>query len=439
MQRYIIEDVRHVPPFNQPASLLTIGTRPLKIHHEEVFLNYFRTAIGLGNIFTSPAEMTSLQGPAVVYRDSLWFDVEFLTFFMDKAQRSGRACRAAFPADDPSFRTYTLPLAQGFEYSADEDGNPIYLVDLWYFPGEYTDDVLPVVVPSDSEEMGFYSVPDFMTMEQGDLTHYAPARAVMSIESWVHVYFAAIIFGMFGRGSRFDRYVKTHNFYSLRLLWRAILEQRQLLSTSEVVRVGKNTVIHPTAVITGPASIGDNCNIGPGVMIDNCTIGDNVTIDDGCVLMMSSIGSGSFLPFRASLYLTAVMENSIIAQNTCLQMCVIGRDSFVGAGNTFTDFNLIEQKPIKAANINGHLEDVGQVVLGGAVGHNCRIGSGMVIFPGRMIESDVVLVASPQRRVISRSVTYEESDHHYVNSADHQRQYPRADEAAEEETSWDSW
>lgn len=439
MQRYIIEDVRHVPPFNQPASLLTIGTRPLKIHHEEVFLNYFRTAIGLGNIFTSPAEMTSLQGPAVVYRDSLWFDVEFLTYFMDKAQRSGRACRAAFPADDPSFRTYTLPLAQGFEYSADEDGSPIYLVDLWYFPGEYTDDVLPVVVPSDSEEMGFYSVPDFMTMEQGDLTHYAPARAVMSIESWVHVYFAAIIFGMFGRGSRFDRYVKTHNFYSLKLLWRAILEQRQLLSTSEVVRVGKNTVIHPTAVITGPASIGDNCNIGPGVMIDNCTIGDNVTIDDGCVLMMSSIGNGSFLPFRASLYLTAVMENSIIAQNTCLQMCVIGRDSFVGAGNTFTDFNLIEQKPIKAANINGHLEDVGQVVLGGAVGHNCRIGSGMVIFPGRMIESDVVLVASPQRRVISRSVTYEESDHHYVNTADHQRQYPRADEVAEEEASWDSW
>ena len=63
MQRYIIEDARHVPPFNQPASLLTIGTRPLKILHEEVFLSYFKTAIGLGNIFTSVSEMTSLQGP----------------------------------------------------------------------------------------------------------------------------------------------------------------------------------------------------------------------------------------------------------------------------------------------------------------------------------------------------------------------------------------
>jgi hypothetical protein len=84
------------------------------------------------------------------------------------------------------------------------------------------------------------------------------------------------------------------------------------------------------------------------------------------------------------------------------------------------------------------LEDVGQVVLGGAVGHNCRIGSGLVIFPGRMIESDVVLFASPQRRVISRSVTFEESDHHYVGDTNHPRNYPRPAEAAEEAT-WDSW
>ncbi|MBI1259350.1 MAG: multidrug transporter [Chloroflexi bacterium] len=439
MQRYIIEDVRHVPPFNEPASLLTIGIRPLKIHHEEVFLRYFKTAIGLGNTFSSPREMPSVQGPAIVHRDNLWFDLEFLEYFMERALKSGRACRAAFLADDPAFKTYTLPLARGFERTVDAEGRSICLADLWYFPANYTTDVLPIVVPSDAEEMGFYSVPDFMTMEQGDLTHYAPARAIMSIESWVHVYFTSIIFGHFGRASRFDRFVKTHNFYSLKLLWKAILEQKQLLSTSEVVHVGKNTNIHPTAVITGPAWIGDNCNIGPGVMLDNCTIGDNVSIDDGCVLMMSAIGNGTFLPFRCSLYLTAVMENSIIAQNTCLQMCVVGRDSFIGAGNTFTDFNLIEQKPIRAVGINGQLEDVGQVVLGGAVGHNCRIGSGMVIFPGRMIESDVVLVASPQRRVISRSVTYEESDHHYVGSSAPQRHYPRPNETAPEEETWDTW
>jgi carbonic anhydrase/acetyltransferase-like protein (isoleucine patch superfamily) len=442
MQRYVIEDSRHVPPFNQPASLLTIGTRPLKIHHEELFSRYFKQTLTLGRTFphTRRDLIETVEGPAIVYSDSLWFDEEFLEYFMNLAKRSGYACRAAFPADDRAYRTYTLPLATNFEPAQDENGKPIYLVDLWYFPQNYTPEILPVVVPSDAEEMGFYSVPDFMSMERGNLTHYGTLRAVCSIESWVHVYFAGIIYGMFSRGSRFDRRVQTHNFYSLKLFWRAILEQRQLLSSSKVVKVGKGTSIHPTAVITGPASIGDNCTIGPGVFIDNCTLGDNVTIDDGCVLMMSSIGDGCFLPFRASLYLTAVMENTIIAQNTCLQMCVIGRNSFVGAGTTFTDFNLVEQKPIRAANINGELEEVGQVVLGSAVGHNCRIGSGMVMFPGRMIESDVVIVASPQRRVLSHNITYEESDHHFVaGGTGHLRHYPRAQETQSEEEPWNQW
>src|SRR5690606_22065203 len=93
---------------------------------------------------------------------------------------------------------------------------------------------------------------------------------------------------------------------------------------------------------------------------------------------------------------------TIIAQNTCLQMCVVGRNSFVGAGTTFTDFNLLPA-PLRAINARGELDDSGQPVLGGCVGHNARIGSGMVIMPARVVESDSILVASPERRVIARS------------------------------------
>jgi hypothetical protein len=60
-----------------------------------------------------------------------------------------------------------------------------------------------------------------------------------------------------------------------------------------------------------------------------------------------------------------------------------------------------------------------------------------------MIESDVVLVASPNRRVVSRNVTFEESDHHFIESAAgaHQRKYPRKDEVVEEakDSTWDKW
>ena len=106
----------------------------------------------------------------------------------------------------------------------------------------------------------------------------------------------------------------------------------------------------------------------------------------------------------------AVMKNSIIAQNTCLQFCVIGRSSFVGAGTTFTDFNLVS-KPLRAY-YDGELQPIGSDVMGGCVGHNCRVGAGLVIMPARTIESDTVLVSSPERRVIVKNVTYEESDHH---------------------------
>jgi hypothetical protein len=60
----------------------------------------------------------------------------------------------------------------------------------------------------------------------------------------------------------------------------------------------------------------------------------------------------------------------------------------------------------------------------------------MVVMPGRMIESDVVLVASPQRRVISRNVTFAESDHHSYGSHMHRRFFPQPGEAVSELEAW---
>jgi acetyltransferase-like isoleucine patch superfamily enzyme len=120
--------------------------------------------------------------------------------------------------------------------------------------------------------------------------------------------------------------------------------------------------------------------------------------------------------------MTTVMENSMIAQNTCLQMCVIGRNTFIGAGNTFTDYNLIPA-PLRARDGNGNLSPSNRPVIGSCVGHNCRIGSGMIIYPARTIESDVVLVASKERHIIDHDVHFEDSDHHHLRLA-HLHQIP---------------
>ncbi len=448
VRRFVIEEDHLIAPFNEPARDLSILNKPLKLHHADV-LDAVCGPAGVEPPLASVHELSRLAGrddACLVYRDNLYFDEEFFSAFYERARASGTPCRAALPANDAAWRKYAVPLSR-LKPVCDPAGNPLYYpLDLWYFPAGYDEPHKwqAVLIPSDYKEIGYYNVPDSMAnLRPGgadgavtrdlDLTHLLTERSCLSIDSWVHVYFANIILGVFSRGKRFEKRISEHNLLALRILFRAILEQKQVLTCSEVVKVGEGTTIDPSAVILGPTTIGRNCSIGPGVVIDNSIIGDNVNIAQGCQIMLSVVGNHCFLPFRAALFMSTVMEYSIIAQNTCIQMGVIGRNSFVGAGTTFTDFNLLPA-PLRALNAYDELEDTGQPVLGSCVGHNARLGSGLVVMPARVIESDVVLFASPERRVINRNVSYEESDHHKVRASvakQHRRRYPRVAESEE--------
>src|SRR5690606_38221846 len=205
-----------------------------------------------------------------------------------------------------------------------------------------------------------------------------------------------ILFGVFSRGVNQEDRINADWRYKVKILLKSLLEQKQALESSELVQIGRNANIDPSARIHGPAVIGDNVTIGAGSVIDNCIIGNNVTISQGCQLMLSVVGDGCFLPFRASLFMTTLMENTMVAQNTCLQLCVVGRDTFIGAGTTFTDFNILPA-PLKVLR-NDELRETNFLVLGGCVGHNCRLSSGLIIYPARTVESDVVMLASEGRQ-----------------------------------------
>ncbi|MBN1562775.1 MAG: multidrug transporter [Anaerolineae bacterium] len=441
-RRFVIEDNHLITPFNEPGRELSILNRPLKMHHSETLdriCGSTNVEMPLKSIDELPQRAHS-DDEIVVYRDNLYFDEEFFEAFYEQAYASQLPSRAVLPASDKAWQRYTVPLSR-LNAVRDTEGKVLYYpLDLWYFPAGYVDKHKwrPVPIESGFQEVGFYNVPDSMANVEAeqdgagigrglDLTHLLTERSCLSIDSWVHLFYGNSIMGVFSRGKRFENQISEHNMIALRMLFLAILEQKQVLSCSRVVSVGEGTVIDPSATILGPTTIGRKCYIGPGVVIDNCAIGDNVTIDQGCQLMLSVIGNNCFLPFRAALYLTTLMEYSIVAQNTCLQMCVVGRNSFVGAGVTFTDFNLLPA-PLRALNAFDELEDTGQGVLGGCVGHNSRLGSGLIVMPGRVVESDVVLFASPERRVVARNITYEESDHHKLRARVaklHKRRYPR--------------
>ncbi len=426
MFKIILKQSQKLHPFNEAARDLRIQNKPLWLHQRDVLAPHTHREVEIGAHEAVP----EISGECIVYRDNLFFDEHYVTAFLEAARTRGKACRAAFTLDDPAFREHALPLSTSFSRQGE-----YYLADFWYYPDGTGVEAEPLVIDLQAREIGYYHVPVYMASEQGDLVFQVPLRAFLAIDSWVHIFIADVVFGLFSRGARFEEKLKQDPWTKLRVLGKALYEGRQVLECSEVVQIGRNCVIDPTAVIHGPTTIGDNVTINAGAVIENCIIGDNVNVSQDCQLMLSVVGDGAFLPFRASLFMTTLMDNSMVAQNTCLQMCVVGRNTFLGAGSTFTDYNLLP-KPILALDGNEELKPANRPVLGGCVGHNCRIGSGMIIFPARTIESDVVLFASPERRVISKNVSFEESDHHKSPAAHlHRRLYPRdGDESGEE--SW---
>ena len=420
MLKIILNAPHIIVPFNERARDLRIQNQPLWLHQRNVLAPYVTSEREL-----EPGRRLPLvREPTLVYRDNLYFDQHYISTFLTQAKKRKRAVRAAFSVDDPAFREHALPLSKSYTPAGD-----LFLADLWYYPNGPVADVEPLVIDLNSREMGYYHVPTYMAGQTGNLTFNVPLKALMAIDSWVHVHLVDVVFGLFARGARFEKRLAEDTFYKLKIISKALYEGRQVLECSELVTVGKNCVIDPRAVIHGPTTIGDNVVINAGAVIENCIIGNNVNISQDVQLMLSVVGDGTFLPFRSSMFMTTVMDNSMIAQNTCLQMCVIGRNTFIGAGSTFTDFNLVPI-PIRALDGEDQLSRSNRPVIGSCVGHNCRIGSGMIVYPARTIESDVVLVASKDRRVIDRNVSFEDSDHHrFRNSSLHQVRYrPKAEQ-----------
>jgi carbonic anhydrase/acetyltransferase-like protein (isoleucine patch superfamily) len=415
MLKLILQAPRPIPPFNEPARDLRIQNTPLWLWQRNALAPYVTREMEVA----TGQRLPLVHEAMIVYRDNLFFDQEYIRTFMALAQKRKRACRAAFSADDPAFREHALPLSTSYT-----PAGSLFLADLWFYPDGPEPDAEPLVIDFQAREIGYYHVPSYMAGERGDLVFQVPLRSMLAIDSWVHIFIADVVYGLFARGARFEKRLGEDLGFKLRVLGKSLYEGRQVLECSALVQVGKNCSIDPRAVIHGPTTIGDNVTIGAGAVIENCIIGNNVNISQDVQLMLSVVGDGTFLPFRAAMFMTTIMDNSMVAQNTCLQMCVIGRNTFVGAGSTFTLISAFTCPQWMAPIARRQTAR-----CGGCVGHNCRLGSGLIVYPARTIESDVVIAASKERRVIDKDVRYEDSDHHRFKVAHlHKRLYPRRGE-----------
>ncbi len=418
MKRIIIHDATPIAPFGEPASELRLLNKQLWLLQRDLLARHCKGMLQLDRIEELPEYFDEEH---FVCKDNLFFNQELVDEFITQARARRSACQIAFALDDKAITTHAIPLATGIQRKGD-----VYVAEMYYFPPGERRDPQPLVIDTQAYEMGYYNIPQYMAPQQGDLVFQVPNRVFLSIESWVHVFLASTPFGVFNWARQVDELMQRGRLANIHKWtqrdWQALRPKIELLLTSfaerlnpfedhwrnhffacrKLVKVGKNCSIDPTAIIHGPTVIGDNVYIGPGVVITNSLIGSNVNIMQGAQVMLSVISDRCFLPFNSAIFMSSMMDGSMVAQNTCVQLGVIGRNTFIGAGTTFTDFNLLGE-PIRTLH-RGKLENVCTPVLGSAVGHHCKIGSGFYTYPGRMIGSNTVLILDNDFNVIRRAV-----------------------------------
>lgn len=433
MERIIIRDYTTIPPFAEPARELRILNKPLWLFQRDILKTYCKGSTEISSIDELDEKVPVGTEELLIYRDNLFFNTALIDEFLARARESGRPCQIAFRVGDPSIERHALQLCSGIVRRDGvtylQDGvagrGDVFVAELYYFPGGRRGRPTPLVVDTQSQEMGYYRIPSYMA-SRGELTYQIPLRALLSIESWLHVLMANILMGAFSMAAAQDVKMSRARLKDITRWsgedWRIFVDKvgfvaatiwqrlnpfeapwrNHFLASKALVRVGKRCSIDPTAIIHGPTIIGDDVYIGPGVVIANSVIGSNVNIMQGCQVMLSVVSDRCFLPFNAGLFMTTLMENSMVAQNSTLQLCVVGRNTFIGANNCFTDFNL-QNEPIRVVH-RGELVEVNLPVLGSAVGHNVKIGSGFIVYPGRMIESNAVIIFDNEKNLIRKTV-----------------------------------
>ncbi|MCS6882706.1 MAG: multidrug transporter [Oscillochloridaceae bacterium] len=433
MERIIIRDRTLIPPFSEPARELRILNKPLWLLQRDLLKNYCKGSIEIDSINELAQFAPEDSEELLVYRDNLYFNAALIDEFIRRARSAGRPCQIAFTLDDRSIERHATQLSSGivrqddvvYIHNGQERRGAVRVAELYYFPAGRRETPLPLVIETLSHEMGYYRIPSYMA-HKGELTYQIPIRAFLSIENWLHVFMANVLMGVFSMAAAQDKKMSQARLANIRHWqpgeWRIFLEKlgfslatlwqqlnpfeapwrNHFLASKALVKVGKRCSIDPTAIIHGPTIIGDDVYIGPGVVIANSIIGNGVNIMQGAQIMLSVVSDRCFLPFNAGLFMTTLMENSMVAQNSTLQLCVVGRNTFIGANNCFTDFNL-QNEPIKVVH-QGKLVEVNMPVLGSAVGHNVKIGSGFIVYPGRMIESNAVIIFDNDKNLIRTTV-----------------------------------
>ena len=120
------------------------------------------------------------------------------------------------------------------------------------------------------------------------------------------------------------------------------------------VWVGEGAEVHPEAVLTGPAIIGDNCNLDPGVQLrEYCVLGTGVRVRRDCELERTVVHDNAYLGEGVRLRGAVIGRSADLRRGArCEEGVVIGDEVFVGEDAVIsTDVKVYPFKTIEAGAV----------------------------------------------------------------------------------------
>lgn len=136
--------------------------------------------------------------------------------------------------------------------------------------------------------------------------------------------------------------------------------------------LGARVYIHPSAVVIGQVTIGDDSSVWPTAVIrgdvNTITIGARTSIQDGSVLHVTHDG-----PYRPGGRALIIGSDVTVGHRVTLHACTIGNACLIGMGSILLDDVVVEDRVM--------------------------IGAGALVSPGKRLEGGGLYVGSPAKRV----------------------------------------
>ena len=394
MKAFLLRTGKRIAPFGDPVGQCLVVNKTIDAWREDA-------ARACGLELVEIDDLGQVEGDeCFLFFDDLFLSPRAMRSFVKRSRKAGTPGALGLPRSTLSeairplqgLRTWG-PGAGASGESAPEGGG--YAYDAYYLrgglpPSEAMLAELPVCEIRYREKVIRKRLPEkMMGMPHIDLP--LSSYLAMRIVSWVHLLWA----NNYGISVRWIEEVLGN------APWAAGTALKALSSTllrgevtadrvlRRMVRKGRNTRIHPTAIVES-SILGDDVEVGPYAAVRGCVIGDRVVIEDRASLDASVIGDDCYITKQCTLAAAAAYPGGSIGCRMS-QLCLIGREAVLTFGLGAVDMSV--RGNVKVMH-EGRLEDAGTSLLGVCYGHRFYGGADVRINAGRAMPNDTMLISS---------------------------------------------